>query len=385
MKYSLSVCEFNPLHNGHVRLINEMKAKGDRVILIMSGNFCQRGEAAVLNKHARARHAILAGADMVLELPAVFASQPAEIFAKGAVKLLSSISGEKTLFFGTEAGEKEDFLKVAEALSKESKEFKKVLKTKLSEGLPFAEAREKALEETEDIDLTLLKTPNAVLGLEYSKAIKFFGSDMDICPIKRDGDFNDSELKGEYCSSLAIREAIAIGKRKKAKGFLPSYVYGDLPEALPDMDELSIYAVLRASGKDLRQITDCTEGLENRVKVIARECNDRKTLIDRLETRRYTRARISRIITNNMLGITHELTEKCLKSNLYLKVLAIREDRKDLLSIKTGKTPFITRKNDADRLDGTAKECFMKDVFACELYSLMTGSRLNEYEMKIVK
>ena len=183
MKFSLTVAEFNPFHNGHQILIDKMKREGDAVVVIMSGNFCQRGEAAVLNKYARARHAVLSGADVVLELPTVFATAPAEIFAKGAIKLLSGIKGEKTLFFGVETGEKDDFLFLADKLSNESKEYKAALKTELSTGAPYALACVNALKATErsrGLNFDILDNPNSVLGLEYTKAIKFFGSDMAV-------------------------------------------------------------------------------------------------------------------------------------------------------------------------------------------------------------
>ena len=386
MKFCLSVCEFNPLHSGHVKLINEMKKQGDAVILIMSGNFCQRGNAAVMDKYTRARHAVLAGADLVIELPVAFSTSPAELFAKGAIKLLNEIKGEKVLFFGTERGDKETFLKTADAITRESKEFKKALKEYLATGIPFAEARERALLDTEeDADLSLLRSPNSVLGLEYVKAIKFFRSDMDFCPIQREDNYNDESLNGEFCSSLAIRSSIETGKKKKSKGYIPSFVYGDLPDVLPDFGKLILFSAVRASSRDIKEITDCSEGLENRIKVLARECRDLGTLIDRLETRRYTRARISRILTNNMLGVTRDFSEKCLKSGLYLKVLAVNEDRKDLLSIRTDRSPLLTRKSDVDRLSGTAMECFYKDVFSNDVYSLVSGKKLNEYDMKIVK
>ena len=148
---------------------------------------------------------------------------------------------------------------------------------------------------------------------------------------------------------------------------------------------MTVYAAIRSSNKDLKEITDCTEGLENRIKVLARDCKDLKTLIDRLETRRYTRRRIARILTNNLLGITRDFSDKCLRSDLYLKVLAVNEDRKDLLSLKSGRAPFLTRKSDVDGLGGIAKECFLKDVFASDVFSLVTGKRYNEYEMKTIK
>ena len=385
MKYSLAVCEFNPLHNGHIKLIDEMKKDGSYVILIMSGNFCQRGEPAVLDKYSRARHAIKAGADLVIELPVAFATSPAEIFAKGAIKLLSSIKGEKTLFFGAETGDKDAFLRTAAALSDETKEFKKALRASLSNGVPFAEARENALVEANlDADVALLRSPNSILGVEYAKAIKFFGSDIDIRPVPRENNYNDDKLVGEYCSALAIRKAIVDGDGKKVKHYLPSFVYGDLPKQLPRFDEYALYAALRSTSRELKQITDCTEGLENRIKVLARACRDVKTLVDKLETRRYTRARISRIITNNALGVTREFSEKCLRANLYLKVLAVRDDRREVLSLNTERAKLITRKADADKLVATSRDCFFKDAFANDVYSLMTGVRMNEYEMKTV-
>ncbi len=386
MKFCVSVCEFNPLHNGHQKLINFMKSQGDAVVLIMSGGFCQRGEIAVLDKYTRAKHAIKAGADVVLELPCAFSSSPAEMFAKGAIKLLGSLPGEKTLFFGAEKTDKLAFLKTAEALTNESKEFKKALKEELATGVPYAKAREIALSKTATgVDLSLLNNPNCILGLEYVKAIKFFGYDIDIEPIKRDGDFNDLSLDGEFCSAGAIRQAILDGKRKKIKQLVPDFVYHDLPSSLPSFDTQAIFSVLKTSTKELKEVTDCTEGLENRIKVLARSSSTLEDLISRLETKRYTRARLSRILTNNMLGVTREFTEKCLKSNLYLKVLAINEEKKELLSVLAqSRNTLITRKADADRLSGTAEICFSKDVLANDIYNLCALKKTNEYDMKTV-
>lgn len=385
MKFSVSVCELNPLHGGHVRLIKKMKESGDKVALIMSGNFCQRGEAAIVDKYTRARHAVLAGADIVFELPAAFSSSPAELFARGAVKLLDSLPVEKTLFFGTELGEKEDFLSLANATLNESKQFKAALKSRLDNGSPFALARMQALEDT-GVDISLMKTPNSVLGLEYVKAILRNGSNMDFQPILRTGAHDDLTIGGEYISAAAVRKAVKDGKKKKIKSYLPKFVYADLPDELPDFSVPSLYSILSATAKDLREVTDCSEGLENRIKISCRASDNLEHLIDRLETRRYTRARISRIITNNMLGITRDFTEKCLKAPLYLKVLAVAEDSVGILSeLSACKNKLITRKADGDKLDGVVEQCFTKDVFASDVYSLVTNKKTNEFEMKIVK
>lgn len=384
MKFCASVCELNPLHGGHARLIRKMKESGDKVVLFMSGNFCQRGEAAVIDKYTRAKHAVFAGADAVFELPSVFSSSPAEMFASGAIKLLAALPDEKTLYFGTEKGTKGDFLRIAEATAEESKEFKAALKTRLADGSPHALARTLALEDV-GVDASLLKTPNAVLGVEYVKAILKTDAAISFHPVERTGSHGSLELDDEYVSSSAIRNAIAEGKKRKIKKYLPKYVYADLPSSLPDYGKIAMFSLLEKSAKDLREITDCSEGLENRVKVTLRASSELNELIDKLETRRYTRARISRIITNSMLGVTKELTEKCLKSKLYLKVLAIAEDSLDLLStFSSAKYPLITRKSDGDKLGGVALQCFERDAFAGDVYSLITGKRINEYEMKVV-
>ena len=387
MKISCCVAEFNPFHNGHQYLIDTMRSHSDVVAVIMGGDFCQRGEAAVMDKYTRAKHAILAGADIVFELPTVFATAPAEIFSKGAIKLLSSIKGEKTLFFGTEKGEKKDFSELATALLEETKEFKAALKERLNLGEPFALARYNALKATTvGLELSLLDAPNSILGVEYVKAIKFFKSDMDFIPVLRQVGHGDKTMKGSVCSALAIRQAIAEGKKAKTKKYMPKFTFIDVPTKLPDMDKLAVFALLRSSAKDLKEITDCTEGLENRLKAFSQNAFSVEGLIDKTETRRYTRARLSRIITANMLGLTAAFAEKCLRSKLYLKVLAVAKDRKDLLSsLSGGVVPLLTRKADVSSLSGVASICFEKDCFANSVYSLLTNSLVNEYQMKIIE
>ena len=384
MKLALTVAEFNPLHNGHKYLLDVMRRGSDAVVVIMSGNFCQRGEAAVLDKYTRAAHAVKAGADIVFELPTVFSVAPAEIFAKGALKLLSSLSGEKTLFFGTERGEKPDFELLAESTVNESKEFKAALKRELSEGHPYVLARVNALKETTlGADFDILDNPNSVLGLEYCRAIKAFGAQMDISPVLRTTPHDGLSLEGETCSALAVRRAVADKATKKIKKFVPPFVYEQLPESLPRFDEVALYGVLRSTAAELKDVEDCTEGLENRIKALSGGVNTFAELIDKLETRRYTRARLQRIVTSNALGIKRSLVEKCLKSDLYLKVLAVAEDKKELLSeLSGGKNKLLTRKADADKLGGAALACFEKDSFACDVYSLISGSVHSNYEMK---
>ena len=385
MKICTAVCEYNPLHNGHVRHLAAMKSElsPDCVAIIMSGNFTQRGEIAVMDKLTRARHAVLAGADVVFELPAVFAVGNAEIFAKGAVKLLGELPGEKTLCFGCESGDAAAFRYVAKTLSDESKEFKKALKSRLNEGFSLARAKAEALEELDiGADIELLKSPNNILGVEYTRAILELGAKMDILPVRRvGGNYSDDKLYKNLSSASAIRKAVSEGRRVKSN--VPPFVYADLPKKLPNVDDLIFYSLMIKDKRDLKGILDCTEGIENRVKSCLKDSHSLSELKGKIVTKRYTAARVSRIAAASLLGISESFVRKCLKSDLYLNVLAIKEGREGLLSEfrENCKLPLITRKSDAAHLHSAAAECFEKDTLANDIFNFATGQSVNEYLM----
>ena len=391
MKICFAICEYNPLHNGHLIHINKIKeeVKPDCLAIIMSGNFTQRGEIALLDKYTRASHAIKAGADVVFELPTVFATGNAEIFAKGAVSLANTLTGSHVLCFGTESGAKDTLLTTAKMLIAESKEFKALYKEELKTGVTSIKAKVNALSKMniENVDCELLKSPNNILGIEYTKAILNFKSKLDIHPIIREGaGYNDTELYKGISSASAIRNAILEGKIKKTKSSLPDFVYKDLPKTLPNANDLIFYSILKASKQELKEIIDCTEGLENRIKALSKTSINLEDLKDKLKTKRYTYTRISRILLSSMLGIDENFIRKCLSSELYLKVLAVNKQRINLLSELTQltDTPIITRKSDADKLIGIAKSCFEKDVFANDVYGFVTKNKTNEYDMKMI-
>ena len=391
MKICFAVCEYNPLHNGHLKHLSYIKnkIKPDCLAVIMSGNFTQRGEISVLDKYTRARHAVLSGADIVFELPTVFATAPAEIFAKGAVLLANAFDGSNELCFGTESGKRETLLSTARVLINESKKFKRLYKEEIEKGVTTARAKSNALAkmDVENLDVELLKSPNNILGIEYTKAILSSKSSLKIHPIIREGaGYNDTELKDGVSSASAIRLAISDGKRKKTKTALPSYVFNDLPDRLPSCDDLIFYSVLKDDKKDLKKIIDCTEGLENRIKGLIKNSTSLPELKDKLKTKRYTYTRISRILLSSFLGVEKSFVKRCLKSELYLKVLAIKKERTDLLSSLSAISsfPLITRKKDADKLSGVAEDCFKKDVFANDIYDFVCKTKTNEFEMKII-
>ena len=231
MKNCAIIAEYNPLHLGHIKQISYVKEVlgAQNVIVIMSGNFTQRGEPSVMNKYKRAKHAILAGADMVIELPTVFATANAEIFAKGAIKILTALKNIDGICFGVESGEKEDYIALAHAMNNESKDYKKLLKQKLETGVSLAKAKYLALKELNgDYNEELINSPNNVLGLEYTKAIIEYNSKIEIFPMKREGYHNDKTYKKGITSATSIRNMIKIDKTKKVKSSVPKFVYRGL-------------------------------------------------------------------------------------------------------------------------------------------------------------
>ena len=375
MKICAIICEYNPFHNGHLYQLNEAKrlSGADAVLCIMSGNFVQRGEAAVADKFTRAKHAVLGGADAVIELPTVFATSNAELFAKGAISILSAIPAVTTLCFGTESADKAAFLETARLLNDEPKEVSQKIKELSSQGISFARARALAWEEAGLGNL--LTSPNNILGVEYTRAILTSGANIDVLPITRvGGGYKDCTLQGEFSSASAIRATIEKGEN--VTGFLPDFVAMDLPDKLTDkLDALEKFAVLSRGEQEIARVCDCTEGLENAFKKAATQ---QDTFDGVLTSARYTASRIRRIALQNLLNIDETLIRNALQSPLYLRVLATKKTRTDLLSaLNEGNLPIIVRAHDEDCLQGVAKQAYEADCFADSVYTLLYKVKQN--------
>ena len=390
MKVCAFIAEYNPLHLGHIKHLKYMKEtlKAEKLICIMSGNFTQRGEASVLNKYERAKQAINAGADIVIELPTVFAISNAEIFAKGAISILNKLGVVDTLCFGVESGKKEDYLALAKELNNESKEFKKLLKTYLESGVSFAKAKFLAVKSltNENFDENLINSPNNILGIEYTRALLKCNSNIEICPMLRLGDHNDNTYKKGITSASSIRNMLKLGKIKKVKSSVPKFVYKALKPYPFAFDKLIMASILTSSQVEIASVYDCTEGLENRIKALSKDNLNLEDFIEKVSTKRYTQARVRRILLANFLGVNKELVDNALSADLYAKVLAISNVSKDLISTINGKSsiPLLTRKSDCENLRKTAKLCFEKDVLANDIYTLATGEKTNEYQTLFV-
>ncbi len=369
MKICGIICEYNPFHNGHLYQLREAKrlSGADAIVCLMSGNFVQRGEAAIIDKYTRAKHAVLAGADVVIELPTPFATANAELFAKGAVALLSSIPAVDTLCFGAENADKLAFISAARYLNDEPKEVSDKIKNAVSGGVSYAKARAQAW--AGFIPMDILSSPNNILGLEYTKSLLSIGADISILPITRVGaSYKDEELKTNFSSASAIRGAIQMGEDFSDN--LPDFVAKDLPKTLENsLDTLEKYAILSKSPDEIKRVCDCTEGLENALKKAAKLP---ESLVTTLTSARYTSSRIRRIALQNLLNIDEILIRESLSSPLYLRVLAAKKERTDVLSaLGESSLPIIVRAHDEKELNGAAKRCFDADVFAEKIHALL--------------
>ncbi len=381
MKICAIICEYNPFHNGHLHQINEAKriSNADALLCLMSGNFVQRGEAAIFEKHVRAKHAIVAGAAIVLELPTVFASSNAELFAQGAIHILSSIPAVSSLCFGCENANKETLLNAASLLNNEPKEISQKIKNTLALGLSYAKARALAWEGY--IPSNLLSYPNNILGIEYTKAILKKGANIDILPIQRiGGGYNDKELNNEYSSASAIRTALANGQ--VILNDIPSFVADDLNNVcIANLELLEKYALLTRKESEIAKISDCTEGLENALKKAA---ESDLPLIETLTSARYTSSRIRRIALQNLLKIDISLIKQSLQSSLYCRVLAAKKERSDVLAaLGESSFPILARAHDDKILSKAALACYQKDLFAEKIYGLFLNKQTVEKKIFI--
>ena len=382
MKICAIICEFNPFHNGHKYLIDRAKeaTECDAVLCIMSGSFTQRGDICIQSKSDRARHAILNGADCVLELPAAFAVAPAEIFARGAIKILSSIPKVSCLAFGSESGNEEDFCRAADILLNESDQFRSVLKNALDSGESYIKSYEKAFKACGG-EPEFLSKPNNILGLEYVKAIKAARSKIAAVPIKRvGGGYSDVELKFNLSSATAIRKNIGS---PLVKNNVPECVFKDLKDFSEEnatFEKLLRFAVVSGGTENIKKVYGCAEGIENKIYALAH--SSLSEIIESCTSRRYSSSRIKRILTANLLGLYSGDCEQYLKSTLYLKPLAVSKDCADkiLTALAESEFPLICKQRDLNVLPQTARKCFESDLKTSSIWNFIAGKPDNGFE-----
>lgn len=366
------ITEYNPFHKGHAYMIAEAKKKSgaDRVVVVMSGSFVQRGEPAIFDKWTRAEAALKNGADLVLELPVLFAASNAETFARAAVRILEESGIVDILCFGSESGDLRSMQEAARLMENETEEFQKLLKEQLNEGLSYPAARAKALETVSQINSEILSRPNHILGLEYLKALDRYNCTMEPMTIKREGDYNSPSLTDGFASAAAIRKALAEGRSTEAMTQLPENIHdvynkalslGTAPVFWEELAPALHYKLRTSSAEEIKEISEVVEGLENRILHSIDSCYDMKDIIDFIKTKRYTRTKIQRILLHILLDIKEKEVSYFMNLSKmpYIRVLGFHKDCSDILADLTenAKCPVLTNLKKAPALlneDGLA-------------------------------
>ena len=381
MKIAAITAEFNPLHNGHLRLIEKARSSSpDILLVILNGDVTQRGELALLDKYTRAKHALMAGADAVIELPQIFGAACAERFGDAAVKLLAHIPAEeRTLFFGSEEGEITPLLNAAKILSEEPIELSVDMRELMDMGFSYPAARAEAFATyTKERGITVadLTKPNNILAIEYLRAIDKRGG-VTPYTLKRTGNYHDDEIDTAEPSASAIRAAAFSEKREEALAALPHYVAEDVLAA-SDKDSLSpilLYRLCTMTAEELERIADVNEGIENRILRLAKESADLSSLVKAVSTKRYTESRVRRILVNALLGVDKETFAAAIDEEPYYKVLGVKKERTDLLSLLSRAGTLLTGEEEA-------KECgipsAMIDAKAHDLYRVAKATELED-------
>lgn len=323
------VCEYNPFHRGHAKQIAFVNEQGASICL-MSGNYVQRGEPAILDKYVRAKAAVMGGANLVLELPVTYAIASAEGFADGAVEIFSRLGCMDALCFGSESGDVQQHWRTAELLR--SDVFPEFLHRELDKGLSFPRARQLALEAMGGEGAVL---PNDILAVEYCKALQARNSAMEPLVLKREGDYHGgSDLENPSASFLRTQEDWQTYVPQEAWE-----VMRGAPRYCLQAGERAFLAILRQK-QDWETVPYGSEGLWRKVSRAVGQEAGLEDILEAAKSKRYTRSRLMRLLLCAFLGIT---TEDLQRPAPYVRVLAADETGRALLRRmrKTSQIPLI--------------------------------------------
>lgn len=404
------VAEYNPLHNGHLYQLQKAKelSGADYTIIVMGGNFMQRGTPAIMDKYARAKAALSCGADLVIELPAYYSSGSAEYFATGAVSLLNKLGVTTHLCFGSECGDVDLLQKIAKIILEESPEYKECLQSHLRSGQTYPSARTSALIKIApelSAHISVLNTPNNILGIEYIKSILKQDSSMIPLTTKRYGSgYHDMRLGINQSSATALRQALWSGvKISELQNQMPDASYAILEDYLQnnelihlnDFSEILYYKLLAERDTGFVDYVDVSPALSDRICNNLYNFDGYEAFCDLLKTKEVTYSRISRCLFHILLNMRKDDLDNYM-NNLgitpYARVLGFRKESAPLLSEidKCTQIPLVTKLADAsEQLSPEAYEMLRKDITINDIYSSIRASKAkvpmyNEYTTPIV-
>ncbi len=361
--------EYNPLHNGHVYHLNELRKNGaDAIVAVMSGNFVQRGEPAICDKWIRARAAVECGVDLVIELPSAWAVASAQRFAEAAVGIMARL-GVDTVGFGCECGDGERLKKAAAYLS--SDDFNNKMRSFISEGVNYPTAVAKAAKLYSD----LLSGANNSLAIEYIKAAEKLIPGCRYIAVKRIGAAHDGQdAEGGFASASKIREWLINGveyqpyiPREMAAGLDMAISEGLAPAALLRLERGVIAKLRMMSPEETSIVPDVSEGLENRILAAAKSVSDLTALYEAVKSKRFTHARIRRIVLNAYLGITAQMQNSPVP---YIRPLAFNQKGGGIVKNAARRGLPIYTKSAKFAADPRCAGAFAHEAKASSIYAL---------------
>lgn len=409
LKVNGIVAEYNPFHNGHLFQLQNAKNRSDAdyTIIVMSGNFMQRGTPALLNKFYRTEMALKSGADLVIELPALYSVSSAEFFAMGGVSILDKLGVVSHLCFGSESGDINALSHLANILVEESDEFTTTLKQGLRQGLSYPSARTAALTKLYP-DLRdcrdVLALSNNILGIEYLKALKRRNSSITPLTTRRSSSNYGDRLMGTHQSSaLALRHAIydecdilSLASQMPDSSFeiLEKALTSIGAMRLNDFSRILHYKLLMEADKGYTEYLDVSADLSDRIINHLDKFTSFKDFCDLLKTKDMTYTRISRSLMHILLDIRTEDMDAACQADYagYARVLGFRKDAEPLLSAikKNASIPLVTKLADADKvLEETALQALKKELRINSVYESTAALKskqamINEYRSPLV-
>lgn len=388
-----TIAEYDPFHKGHAYQLNATREKGaTHIVTVLGSSFKQRGDVALLSKSARCEAAVRAGSDLVIELPVTRTLATAQKFARGGVELLAALGVVDALSFGCECGDADALTRAAQAA--DAPEVKPALDAFLARGLTFAAARQAAVEQVFGKDTArLLAAPNNILATEYIAAAEKLGAGFDCIAIPRRGADHDSFDDAQFRSASAIR-ALCKQDVSAALPHLPDYS-GEILQreaaAGRTADLMRLEAAILCKLKmmenaDFAALPDVSEGLENRIFDAAQSAVTLDGLYEQAKTKRYTLARIRRIVLSAFLGLDRATADAPLP---YLRVLGFSEKGAELLRMARGKATLpILMKPAAAKADAASHRLMEVENRASKLFNMACQTpaiNYNEYTTQIYK
>ena len=371
MNIAAIVCEYNPFHCGHAAHIQATRRAGhDAIVCIMSGQFVQRGEPAVLDKHVRAETAIYGGADLVVELPHAFAMSAAARFARAGVHL-AAILGAGTLSFGAECADSQALMHAAALCTQKAVE--EMLRLYLAQGLDYPRALACAVGAFDLKAAALLSQPNNTLALEYLRAMTNYPT-LHPLAIPRMGAGHNADFSGSTASASFIRRILCAGGDARtfltpdsAEAYRAERAAGRAPVTVQALERAILAQLRRMQPEDFAKLPDVCEGLEHRLFRAAQDAPTLAALYMQVKTKRYTHARIRRIAMAAYTGL-QAVHQAVLPS--YIRVLALNRTGRKVLAQLPKDRPIITKPASGQALSGADRTLFQLEAQADRLWAL---------------